>query len=153
LLNARHGMTGSKIHFTWLCMHQRCNYPKHKSYVAYGGRGITICERWNSFEHFYADMGEVPARKTLDRKDNNKGYSPENCRWASNHEQANNKRNNFKITGFGRKLTLIDWSRETGLSKATITYRLAKGMSPEVALSTPPSKGKKLIRFRKPIAA
>jgi hypothetical protein len=71
-------------------MRQRCLYPRSKKYPRYGGRGITICERWSLFANFLADMGERPAGKTLDRVDNDGNYEPGNCRWATSAEQASN---------------------------------------------------------------
>lgn len=134
-LNLSHGMSGTRVHTIWACMIQRCLYPKHKSYADYGGRGITICERWMKFENFFADMGEPPDGLTLERGENNGNYEPGNCRWATLIEQANNRRNNVKITAFGKTQTIAVWCRETGYLKSKLIYRLAT-MTPEDALAT-----------------
>ncbi len=78
--------------FAWRNMIQRCTNPNHKKYINYGARGITVCERWKIFENFLADMGERPGNLQIDRIDNNKGYSPENCRWTTSKVNNNNKR-------------------------------------------------------------
>lgn len=88
-----HGMSKSPEFAIWAAMIQRCQNPKNIGYKDYGGRGITICERWlNSFENFFIDMGPKPEKHSIDRINNDRGYSPENCRWATCHEQRMNQR-------------------------------------------------------------
>ena len=92
-LHKTHGKTRTKIYRTWRDMINRCHYDKWPERHLYGGRGISVCERWRySFENFYADMGEPPEGKTLDRINNDGNYEPGNCRWATPQQQAANRR-------------------------------------------------------------
>ena len=87
-----HGMSYSRTYTSWHAMRNRCNNPVAANYALYGGRGIAICPEWDSFEQFWADMGTRPAGKSIDRIDNEAGYSKDNCRWATASEQQQNKR-------------------------------------------------------------
>lgn len=135
---ATHGHTkGGKQSPTFVVWHSmlgRCRNPKHLSYENYGGRGIKVCERWESFASFLEDMGDRPKGMTLDRLDNNGDYCPQNCRWISMKENSNNRRNNRLLTLHGKTHTVAQWAALTGLPEGTIRARLHRGASDEDAL-------------------
>lgn len=135
-------MSRSQLYGTWAMMRARCSNPDHKAYPDYGGRGVTVCERWKSFENFIADMGERPAGMTLDRIDNDKGYSPENCRWATRKQQNNNSRKNRLLTHEGRTQTLSAWAGEAGLSRGALLKRLARGWTLAESLTVAATRNK-----------
>jgi hypothetical protein len=121
-------------------MKQRCNYAKTPGYENYGGRGITVCQKWlTSFEAFYQDMGPRPSDKhSLDRIDTNGHYEPGNCRWATWGEQQNNTRHNVRLTFRGETLTAAQWAARTGMSAFTIYARVERGWPVERILTTKP---------------
>lgn len=119
----------------WAGMRQRCDYRTYHSWGRYGGRGITICERWRDFENFLADMGRPDAGMTLDRIDGNGNYEPSNCRWATRREQQGNIASNRWLECWGQRMILADWSRKTGISESVISNRIRLGWSVERALT------------------
>ena len=120
---------------SWQSMKARCLNKNNPKYKIYGGRGITICKRWlDSFEKFYADMGKRSKGKTLDRRNNNGNYCPENCRWASVKEQGRNKRNNVVMTYKGKTLCLVEWAEIIKINPITLRNRLYKGWGVEKVL-------------------
>ena len=127
----------SKEYRTWLNMVQRCTNRKIKEYRHYGGRGITVCERWMIFKNFLEDMGIATSNKhSIDRVDNSKGYEPGNCRWATQQDQMRNMRRNRMITAFGETLPLCAWAEKSGIESAIIRGRIDKyGWSTERAVS------------------
>lgn len=127
-------------HRIWRGMHERCAYPKHIGFKSYGGRGIKVCARWSGpvgYENFLADMGRRPSLEhSIDRIDNGGDYAPENCRWATRHAQARNRKTSLYITAFGETLTLAEWSRRTGVYAGTIRDRLVRQRLPaEIAVA------------------
>lgn len=123
---ATHGMSKTPLHRTWCGMFTRCRNPRERGFANYGGRGIEVCERWHSFEKFAADMGERPPGTTIDRIDNNKGYSPDNCRWANRMTQGANRRMCFRIRHQGEIISAAELARRAGYSPATMHSRARK---------------------------
>ena len=132
----RHGLSETRIHYCWMAMRSRCERPTNHAYANYGGRGIKVCKRWQTFENFIADMGECKAGYSIDRINPNGNYEPGNCRWASQKDQQNNRTNNHRLTMNGETHTISEWCDRLGLSRSTVMDRLAKGWSAEKALST-----------------
>src|SRR5882762_3274341 len=123
---------GSKTYSAWLSMKTRCYNTKQADYPRYGGRGITVSDEWkNNYSQFLADMGERPEGMTLERIDNSKGYSKDNCKWATRKEQARNLRSNVLITYQTESLTLAEWAERLGCHPGTLQWRVSNGWSAE----------------------
>ncbi len=137
----RHGHAGggkkTPTYNSWQSMIARCTDPRNKAYANYGGRGIQVCERWMSFDAFLADMKDRPAGKSLDRINNNEGYCPENCRWATATEQHRNTRCDRLISVHGKTLCVADWCDFFGISRKTVSSRLRLGWNEADALFKP----------------
>ena len=128
-------MVHKETHQCWRDMRQRCNNPNSQRYYTHGARGIKVCNEWeDSYENFVSDMGHKPEGYTIDRIDNNQGYSKENCRWATPKEQALNRRTNRLITFNGQTKTITEWAHELGIFHNGLSKRL-KTMPLEKALS------------------
>lgn len=120
-------------------MVQRCCNPKHDAYKNYGGRGIKICKRWLKFENFLADMGLRPPGSQLDRKNNNRGYTPKNVVWTTVKLNSRNRRSNTFLVIKGEKKTISEWAEISGIGKATIRNRVFNlGWSHEEAVFVTP---------------
>lgn len=130
----KHGLYQTPLYIVWLKMKDRCNNPHDVGYANYGGRGITISEEWNNdFVKFYewAINNGYAKGLFLDRIDNEKGYSPDNCRFVTRKENNNNKRNNILLTVNGKTQTIAQWAEETGIKYWTLYRRVKRGLSPE----------------------
>jgi len=123
----------------WQSMLTRCFNKKANAYHMYGGRGITVCKRWrHSFLNFISDIGRRPTPKhSIERKNNNGDYTPDNCCWATVLQQANNTRTNVNLSFQGRTQTIAQWSREIGIKRGTIQRRLKRGWTVEKTLNVP----------------
>jgi hypothetical protein len=127
----------SPTYASWHGMLQRCLNPNNKRYYDYGGRGITVCERWRDFQPFLADMGERPTGSTLDRIDNNRGYEPGNCRWATRREQYFNRRHHRMVETPRGKMTVTEAAERFGVKRQTLFMRLNRGWTIARSLKPP----------------
>lgn len=135
-----HGMSDSRLYGIWTNMKTRCENPKSKFYKRYGGRGITVCEEWRHFDGFlkWANASGYNDEMTIERTDNDRGYSPDNCRWASMKEQENNRSNSKLFTMNGETKTLALWCDEYGQSYKTVYKRIfVLGWGFEKAITAP----------------
>ena len=141
----KHGLCEIPEHQVWADMRIRCSNPRHRKYPNYGGRGIKVCERWDDFANFIADMGRRPegshpsgrAMYTLERINNDGDYEPGNCRWACYAEQNRNHHRNRLLTHNGKTMCMTDWAAFTGMTVNTIRKRLTNGWSVHDTLSVP----------------
>lgn len=131
----KHGLSKTPIYKLWYGIIQRCKPHKKPWSKNYGDRGIRVIDRWLKFENFLKDMGEKPKGKSLDRIDNNKGYLMENCRWASPMEQMNNTRANHYLVLKGKRLTMAQWARVSGVKYKTLCERVRLGFGDNDLLS------------------
>lgn len=145
-IKSTHGMSKSREHLIWRGMHGRCSCKTSGAYQYYGERGVVVCERWtgeDGFVNFLSDMGRCPSqRHSIDRIDVNGNYEPGNCRWATNSEQAANKRDTVLLTANGETLCLTEWARRLGCRQSTIYGRIERGWGVEDAVTRPPKQFK-----------
>lgn len=136
-----HGLRRAPEYAVWRAMLQRCEDKNQPFFFRYGGRGISVCERWHSFENFIADMGRRPSSMhTIERGRNDGNYEPSNCYWATRKEQARNRSSSRIVTIAGVSKTLAEWSEISGIRSVTIAWRLRHGY-PESLLLSPAVKG------------
>lgn len=135
----KHGKSKSKEYRAWTALKTRCSNTNSKSYSQYGGRGITVCDRWKtSFENFYSDLGPAPGSEfSIERMDTQGHYEPRNCVWATARQQANNKRNNLYVKIDGETMTLTQASRIFDVPHSTLSARWHRGMPIRAAVSIP----------------
>ena len=130
----KHGMNATSEYKCWQNIRERCNNKKYIGYYNYGGRGITVCDRWMKFENFYKDMRGKPGPEySIDRIDNDGNYEPENCRWATQEQQANNRSSNVLIKFKNKTQNIKQWSNELGINYGTLQKRIEKGWPIEKA--------------------
>lgn len=126
-MNLKHGMAETAEFRIWCHMNGRCSRPSNAKYAYYGGRGIGICERWSDFENFYADMGKRQSPvHSIDRIDNNGDYAPDNCRWATPKQQAQNKSNNVYVSVSDQRVAVREAERLLDIGAGSIIQRVRK---------------------------
>jgi hypothetical protein len=130
-----HGKAGTPIYAVWRSMMQRCYDKNSHAYDRYGGRSVSVCERWQDFTNFYADMGERQEGMSLERVDNDGDYSPENVVWADSKAQARNRRSTIYLEHDGQRKSMAEWAEETGVKIATLWARVNRGMPVDIALT------------------
>ena len=135
--NTTHGMRDTRVYQAWLSMRKRTTNQNLKSWKNYGGRGIDVCERWKTFENFYADMGDPLPGQSIDRIDNDGNYEPSNCRWATPIQQARNRRSSVMIEYNGIIDCAPGWAERTGISLNAIRMRIRSNWPIENILTTP----------------
>jgi hypothetical protein len=122
----------------WRAMRERCGKPQHKAYARYGGRGISVCDRWSIYENFLADMGRRTSPKhSLDRINNDGNYEPGNCRWATNTQQSTNRSSSQFLTLDGKRMTMSQWAKAHGMATSRLGRRLSSGWDLRRALTAP----------------
>ena len=125
-LSITHGLSKTRTYQIWKGMRKRCINPAEQSWAKYGGRGISVCKRWDKFENFLADMGEAPKKFSIDRIDVNGDYKLSNCRWADAKQQANNTRTNLLVRYAGKEMTLKQWAEELGIPYHRLYQRILR---------------------------
>lgn len=130
-MSTKHGQHKTRTYTIWQAMLNRCRQGQHKKYY----RHITVCERWKQFANFLADMGDAPEGLTLDRADNNLGYSPENCRWVDRKIQARNTRRRKEYAYMGQLKSLIEWSETLNINYEMLRGRIRRGVDFDRAIS------------------
>lgn len=143
----KHGMTKTRLFRIWTSMISRCGSKSNSAYENYGGRGIVVCNEWKNFKEFYdwSIRSGYQENLSIDRINNNKGYSPENCRWTTAKQQANNRRSTIFLTVDGVKKTISEWAELYGIKYDTIYCRLQDGWSDEEAVLTNVARRKKHV--------
>lgn len=146
--NRTHGMKNTATWRTWSSMKSRCLNPNNGAYGRYGGAGITVCDRWLTFENFFADMGERPSGTTIGRRDKNGPYDATNCRWATKRTQARNRGSNVTMQVDGRDYCIASAAERYNIPVATLKYRIGVGWDHDRACKTPVDATKRPLRLR-----